>query len=300
MPESSSSPKPTLRLPENPAIEAYKDQNRWAHLIEISVGLTPKRKLIVESLMTRPWFQRTSKELQLELAQLPQQGRENHDGFLADLAGRPDKMGGIEVLELAKLPRGNFALIPTFKVKNEKGDEYTYEYVSWRYGPNSGAKGIVFIENGGKISHFVVLRGEKFATGQKESDSVGGFIDLNVDGIKTVLQRIDREIKEELGVSDLKIKAVYDLGEVLPDAGMTNNKPRIFAAVINADEAQRVSGSPLNLDKYELRAGVVIIPISQLGKTTTINNDSFFLSAVARSAAYGIIDVKHLRNSSQA
>ena len=120
-------------------------------------------------------------------------------------------------------------------------------------------------------------------------------MDLNVDGLKTVLQRIDREVKQELGVPDLKVKTVYDLGEVLPDAGMTNNKPKLFVAVIDANEAQRITEDPINPDEYELRAGAIIIPISQLPEIIRVNNDGFFLSAIARAAAHGIIDFKQLQ-----
>lgn len=215
------------------------------------------------------------------------------------MAGRPDKIGGVEVIELLKLPRGNFALLPMFKVRNETGTEYTYEYVSWRYGPESGAKGLVFVENDGQISHFIVLRGDKFATGKRESDSVGGFMDLNVDGVTNGLQRIKKELTEELGVPDLKVNKVYDLGEVVPDAGMTNNKPRLFVTVIDANQAQRISNQPLNPDEYELKAGTVIIPISQLPEIIATNNDVFFLSAVSRAAAKGIIPFEQLKKPSK-
>jgi hypothetical protein len=295
----SQRPDIKLRLPINPVINEYNASGSWSHLEQISQELTPQRRMVVESLMERPWFRRTSKELQVELATLPQTGRENHDGFLADLAGRPDRIGGVEVVELLKLPRGNFALLPMFKVRNEAGTEYTYEYVSWRYGPESGAKGLVFVENDGQISHFIVLRGDKFATGKRESDSVGGFMDLNVDGVTNALQRIKKELTDELGVPDLTVKNVYDLGEVVPDAGMTNNKPRLFATVIDANQAQRISEHPLNPDEYELKAGVVIIPISQLPGIIETNNDAFFLSAVARAAAKGIISFDQLRNPSK-
>lgn len=295
----SQGPDIRLRLPINPVVDKYNVPGGWSYLEQISQELTPQRRMIVESLMERSWFQRTSEELQLELATLPQQGRENHDGFLLDLAARPDKIGGVEVIELLKLPRGNFALLPMFRVRNEAMTEYTYEYVSWRYGPESGAKGLVFVENDGQISHFVVLRGDKFATGKREWDSVGGFIDLNVEGVTTALQRIKKEVTEELGVPDLKINKVFDLGTVVSDAGMTNNAPRLFAAVIDANEAQGISETPLNPDEYELKAGTVIIPLSQLPEIIATNNDAFFLSAVARATAKGIIPFDKLINPSK-
>ena len=270
-------------------------------MVEASIDFTAARRSVVESLMERPWFQRTSQELQVELAKLPQSGRENHDGFLADLAGRPNVINGLEVLSLDKLPRGNFALIPTFKVRNEAGNEYTYEYVNWRYGPNSGAKGLAFVKNHGEITHFIVLRGGKFATGKSEYDSIGGFVESqDTEGIKSVIQRTaERELKEELGVPNLKVEETFDLGKVLPDAGMTNNAPGLFAAIIDAEEASKISDTPLNPDKFELKAGALIVPMRQLPEVIKNNNDAFFLSAVARAAAYGIIDFSQLRFSPQ-
>src|SRR5688572_2417900 len=67
--------------------------------------LTGERTQIVEELTQRPWFQATDPVLQAELATLPQTGAENHDGFLADLAGRPDAIGGVTVEKLVGLPR---------------------------------------------------------------------------------------------------------------------------------------------------------------------------------------------------
>ncbi len=283
----------TERTGQSPA----ESGNRIKHLEAVSAKLTPTRRKIVQDLITKPWFQDTDPRLQLELATLPQEGKENHDGFLRDMANRPDEIGGVTVKKLDSLARGNFALIPKFGVKNSKGDEFTYEYVSWRYGPESGAKGIVFVEDAEKkLSHFIVLRGDKFATGGPAWDSVGGFADLNTGDsagkqVTTMLGRIETEIKEELGAPEIKIKEVYDLGNILPDAGMTNNNPDLFAAIIDGSEAKKVSTDihADNPDAFELRAGGVVIPIGQLPEVVKMNNDAFFLSAVSRSLAHGVI-----------
>jgi hypothetical protein len=83
-------------------------------------------------------------------------------------------------MSLNRLAKENFAIIPIFDVVNHTGQSFTYEYVSWRYGPRSGAKGLVFVENDGKPTHFVTLSGEKFATGKRETDCPGGFMDIGV------------------------------------------------------------------------------------------------------------------------
>lgn len=244
----------------------------------------------MEQLMECPWFQASHVTIQAELAQLPCEGRENHDGFLQDLANRPNTMGGLTVLELVKLAHGNFALIPIFKVRNEQGAEYTYEYVSWRYGPASGAKGIVFVRNGGVITHFLLLRGDKFATGSIEWDLVGGFIDLDVNGVKNALDRFAVEIREELGLPDLKIDDdIIDFGPQLIDSGMTNNRPTFFVAFIDGSEAVRLTETPFNPDEFELKARVVVIPISQLTEMVKKVPDGYFRSVVALCAVNGLV-----------
>jgi hypothetical protein len=261
--------------------------------VSLNLELTPERIEIIHQLQERPWYQATSPFLQLELMTLPQSGRENHDGFLQDLVARPEEMGGITVLHLERLSRGNFGLVPIFRVRNAAGTEYTYEYFSWRYGSESGAKGIVFVENNGQLTHFIILRGEKFATGKLEWDLVGGFADLNVDGVSALMQRIAVEVKEELGLPELTIKRVVDFGPHLVDAGQTNNRPVLFAAVIDGSEAEHLSSQPVNPDQFELRSGPVIFPISQLLELVKEIQDGMYRSAAILAIAHGLIDLRN-------
>jgi hypothetical protein len=221
---------------------------------------------------------------------LPAEPRCNFDGFLKDLAERPEQIANVTVKSLEKLVRGNFAVIPMFNVENERGDKFTYEYVSWRYGPESGAKGLVLIETEGKPTHFVVLRAGKFATGRTETDSVGGFIDINVDGVTKAVDRIKREIQEELGLPEVKlVREPIDLGKLAIDPGMTNNRPSIFVASIDARDAAKLPAKPLNADPYEIQGAVSVYPISQLCEVVSRNEDAYFLACVARGWASGVV-----------
>lgn len=243
------------------------------------------RQAIVRQLAKCKWFVNTSPQLQEELITLPQTGAENHDGFLLDLAQRPERMGGIEVLSLHSLNRGAFALIPRFNVRSiSGGHEYTYEYVSWRHGPTSGAKGIVFIgpSPSEAPTHFVVLVGEKFAPGKKVYDTIGGFIDLGVEGVESLADRILIEIKQETGVEDMKIDKVVDLGKTYTDVGMTNNQPGLFAAFISSHEAGRIPMEQINSDIYELRSGVLVLPMAKLKDFCKDNTDAFFFTTLVR------------------
>ncbi len=260
--------------------------DREAFLTRFADGLTKSRLAIARELVKRRWFQATKPELQAELITLPQTGKENHDGYLSDLAARPEHIGGVEVLRLHKLARGTFALISIFDVRNTaQGHEYTYEYVSWRYGPLAGTKGIVFVRPAPDQAptHFIVLVGEKFAPGRKVYDAIGGFIDLGVEGVQTLTDRILLEVKQEIGVADLNVDEVIDLGEFYPDTGMTNNKPGSFVAFITSDQAGRVPAHHTNEDIYELKSGAVIFPLDQLRQFCQANGDSFFLVALMKA-----------------
>ncbi len=281
-------------FPVNNDGRPLRRERKGKSLARVFTGLTPARQEIMDVLSGQAWFQATDVGLQLQLAHLPHDGPENCDGFLRDLAERPINIAGVTVLHMERLERGNFALTPIFRVVNVTGTEYTYEYVSWRYGPLSGAKGVVFVQDNDEITHFIVLRGQKFATGKYEWDTIGGFIDLNVEGVTNVLQRISKEIKEELGLSDLQITRVIDLGTCTVDAGMTNNRPSLFAAFIDGSEKRRVPVYPDNPDEFELRSGVVVFPISQLLSQLETNTDSYFRSTIACVIARGIVDIRRL------
>jgi hypothetical protein len=276
---------------EHPIQVLSRDMIHKQEMDSLLARSTPERRAIFESLQEKKWYANTAPELQKKLLTLPDKGRENHDGFLQDLAERPEEISNIKVERMIDLPRGSFALVPKFEVSrvDNPAIRYTYEYVSWRTGPLSGAKGVVFVEKDGKTTHFIALRGEKFAAGKKVWDTVGGFIDLKSDGVRTLDDRTRHEIQEELGVDKLQITKVEDLGRVSSDSGMTNNEPGIFAAFIKDTDMKKISSKPVNPDVYELKSGAVIIPIEQLPKIVMENNDGYFLSTIARSWAKGII-----------
>jgi len=270
--------------------------------VQLNIGtttleLSERRAAIAERLARRAWFRATDPALQVTLLTLPEDAAKKDDwtGYLDDLADRPDTLGGVRVVKLVALLRANFAVTSMFEVVNiASGLPYTYEYVSWKHGTMSGSKGVAFVRASGVITHFVVLRGEKFATGTFVWDTLGGFADLGSDGVVTIPDRIAVEIREELGASDLRITDVIDLGRIFTDAGMTNNCPGVFAAVIDALDAQRITTRPVNPDERELTAAVYVLPISQLSDHVMVNGDTFFQTAVLRSVAQGIIPAHYL------
>ncbi len=257
-------------------------------MTKATIKPTAERQKIINKLAKCKWFASTSPELQNELINLPQTGAENHDGFLADLAARPERLGGVEVLKLHSLSRGAFGLIPRFNVRSlVGGHEYTYEYISWRHGPLSGAKGLVFVRpaDDQAPTHFIVMVGEKFAPGTKVYDTIGGFIDLGVEGVQSITDRMLLEIKQETGVADMPVDEVIKLGRVHTDAGMTNNQPALFMAFITSKDAARIPMEQLNPDIYELRAGPLVLPMSQLKQFCSEATDSYFFAALVKALA---------------
>ena len=243
--------------------------------------MSTTRQAIAERLATRTWYQNTDQELQQTLLNLP----ENWNGFLDDLAARPETISNVTQLRLLNLLHANFGTLVVFEVKNAKGDVFTYEYHSWRHGPNSGSKGVVFVRTGDVITDFVVLRGEKFGPAKPCWDTTGGFAEAGF----TLSEQYVNEIRQELGSSDIEVNEVHDLGNIMTDAGQTNNNPSTFVAIIDAHNATKVERKPINPDVYELQAGAFVFPISQLPAHILENGDTFFLTAVLRSVAMGIL-----------
>lgn len=254
-------------------------------------NVTPERRAIADKLQEKEWFKKTDPEIQKQLLSLPQKGRENHDGFLEDLANRPDTVANVKVERMIDLPHGSFVLVPKFEVSrvDNPSMHYTYEYASWRGGPISGTKGVVFVEDKGETTHFIVLKGEKFATGKSEFDTIGGLYEKGADGVTSINDRIQTEFKQELGRDDITIQKIDRLGAVHPDAGLTNEAPELFTATISAEDAKKLTRHPVNGDVTELKTEAVIFPMSQLSDVVMTNSDGMFLSTIARAWAKGTI-----------
>ena len=88
----------------------------------------------------------------------------------------------------------------------------------------------------------------------------------------------------------MTIGDIIGLGRVMPDPGMTNNHPFLYAVVI--DVADKIF-PPLNIgDDYETPDGTVLWPIDRLGELVNRMDDAYFLSALSRLTLGGITDIK--------
>ena len=251
-----------------------------------------ERLAMEERLRNLSWFKSTRVEIQSKLLNLP----ESANGFMNDLLNRPIRGGGVLVLSLEELfysPFENiFGITPIFKVQSLDDPEivYHYEYYSWKQGPESGSKGLLLLQNNGKITHIVLLTGFKFAIGKDGYDTIGGFNSPDETNIMGMIQRFDTEIKEELGMPEIRVNNIIPLGRLMPDAGQTNNHPYIFAAVIDGDDIDiKEYEETSNPDLFEMRASIIVVPIERLDDYVLEIDDSFFLSCVRRLEAKGII-----------
>ena len=151
----------------------------------------------------------------------------------------------------------------------------------------------MLVEGHEGISHLIVLTGFSFAVGANTFDSVGGFA-----GIEKMMARYKTELAEELGVPDLKIKQVHNLGRIHPDRGLSNECPAIFAGVVDASQASRiVQGTSFNPDPFEMRAGPLVVPVENLWGPQgliEVSTDAFFHAAVLRAMNRGLLPTPSL------
>jgi len=239
------------------------------------------------TLNTRGWWNATDPKVQGVVRDLFDRGRE---GFVRDLAQNPDRLGDLNITKLVMVVFEPFsACLPVFEVNKDGQKPYTMSYHSWKTGPASGAKGVVFVRNtDGEVTHFVTLKAMKFAVHGETFDAIGGFTE---SGEFNVSETILREITEEIGkVGEVE---VVNLGSVYTDAGMTNNHPGMFAAFITVTPDVNHS----NTDKRETSQTIQVRPITEFAAFLSDEcDDSFTLAAATRLIVKGllpnVIDVK--------
>ncbi|MCK5475237.1 MAG: hypothetical protein KAI71_01465 [Candidatus Pacebacteria bacterium] len=238
------------------------------------------------------WFKSTKLEIQSKLLNLP----ESANGFISDLLDRPIRGGGVLILSLEELlysPFDNiFSITPIFKVQSLANLEivYHYEYHSWKQGPESGSKGLLLLQDNKRITHIVLLTGFKFAPGKDVYDIIGGFSNPDETGIKGMIQRFNTEIKEELGMPEIRVNEIIPLGRLMPDSGLTNNHPNLFAAIIDGSDVNiKEYKETANPDPFEMRVSIMVIPVEILNDFIWENDDGYFLACIARLGAKSII-----------
>lgn len=254
---------------------------------------TGKSNFVMKKLRSRDWFKNTRKSLKTQLSALAK--NPNTQGFVEDIANRPDRLGSVKHLKLIKLAHspekyGIYGIGAWFQVETEDGDKKVEGYYSWAMGPKSGAKLLVLIRHKKKVTHLALLKNEKFPVGAKVFDMVGGFPRLN----ESVFEMITRQLEEELGIdgsnASTYISEIIGLGRIMTDAGMTNNHPFLYAVIIDIADK---TFPPFKIDEtYEESEGIVLWPVDKLSELVNKIDDSYFLSALARISLGGVGNIK--------
>lgn len=250
-------------------------------LQEFISTLSPKRRDIAGKLLVHQWFKNTDISLQKEILSLP----EDYQGFLEDLVKRPDEIGELDVLKLTKIGFGNFLILLVFDVRSNITNQiFSFEYASWKTGSNPGARGIIFLETEGKITHFLISKTHKFSSMNEVYDSIGGlYLHVFENQVQNLPRKIEQELCFHLGIDKLEFKKIIDLGRAHPDYGMTNNQSDLFAAVIDISHKSDLKIKP-GFRKTHKPVGfeLQIVPISELPAYINKIEDNYFLSALAR------------------
>jgi hypothetical protein len=233
------------------------------------------RQATIELLQTRLWFRATREELRQKVLSLAPAC----DGFLEHLARRSEEGGGtrIESLQDMLIPDGKiFGILVNFNVHrlDDPGFKYRYQYFVWRQGEYAGPKGIVLVEQQGRVTHVVCLRKFSFAFGTEDYECLGGFTEAGEEDIARLLKSIGRELKEELGLDVDKITHVIHLGLTCPDRGTTASQASLFAAVLDG-EGVPLSEQHTNSDLFEMRSRPIIAPLARfLGESGIVATTS--------------------------
>lgn len=249
----------------------------------IQFEMTKEREAAMMALWEKKWFTDSLPVIQATLMTLP----EKWNPFLFNLATRADVIGGITVKEIKAFATdpGNFGALITFKTIDATEKEGSYMFFGWRAGPISGSKGMVLVaDDAGRITHFVQVRAEKFAGGGLIlDDQPGGFGEPG----EAVLATFIREMKEEIDPK-IVIKDIVPLGNFHPDAGMTDNYPAIFYAVVQMDVSNEEKNSA-HTDGPEVLSKYTVRPIDEIKDFIVNTSDGISLAIYAKMVASGMV-----------
>lgn len=264
-------------------------RKRLAAKVVTDKGIT---RLVLKKLETKSWFKKSSDDIKKLVKKMAKHPRTI--GLVEDIANRPDEIDGAKLMKITEiaLPKNLdevYGAACWFEVKNKTGKKWREGYYSWGIGPKSGAKILLLIEEKNKITHLGLLKNDKFPVGSNIYDLAGGF----PIGDESVFDLISRKLYSEMGIDiqgdpHFHLKDVIGLGRIMPDAGMTNNHPLLYAVVIDLkNKKQTISGLKKG-EVYETKDGFVLWPVTRISELINRVDDSYFLAIVARLFLGGV------------
>jgi dTDP-glucose 4,6-dehydratase len=278
--------KDKLEIPKSDLKEHFVEQNLVRY------------EIVMKNLKSKKWYQASSDEVKNEVNSLAINPATF--GYVEDLAGREDEIAGDKIVRLTKIVHaepdfGIYGIASWFEVQGGDGVKRSEGYFSWGWGPKSGAKLLVLVRRNKEITHLAFQREEKFPTSSVVYNLAGGFPKLN----ESVLNFIIRSLKKDLGLNikdgNITLNEIISLGRVIPDSGMTNNHPNLYAVIVDFgdDKYPEVQAG----DKFEEGEGIVLWPINEISEIVSKCDDSYFLSAMARLTLSGIYTIKLATNN---
>ena len=244
--------------------------------------------------MSQNWLNNILPELKTKIDNLP----ETFAGFKKELLERTDEIGDLEVLSMEDLGWTDHFGFAVFKVKSKTtGNIYNQEYVSRRGGRYHSLRGIVLVSQGGKITHFVVRKCQRFGIGEEVYESIGNIYQTSEEMRKDRIQLstyLESEMTKLLHVSSIDVDQFFDLGNVYTDVSMFSNVVRIFAMKIRVNSIEEVNkfndGKAYDDKGYSYKLEVV--PIERFYEFFGSVADSFLLAIFGRLQALGVVELK--------
>jgi len=244
--------------------------------------------------MKQNWLEKAPEEILKKIGELP----ESFAGFKKELLERGDVVGDLQILSIEELGWTDHFGFAVFKVKSmTTGEIYNQEYVSRRGGKFHSLRGIILLSSGGKITHFVVRKCQRFGIAEEVYESIGNIYqtpeEMRKDKIKMSVY-LEDEVKRLLHLPTMEVDQFYDLGNVYTDVSMFSNIVRIFALKIKVNDIESISKYNENkvFDDKGYSYKIEIIPISKFYEFFGTVADSFLLAIFGRLQALSVIDFK--------
>lgn len=250
------------------------------------------RKKAEDLLRSRLWFKNTNQKIQRQILDLP----ERSNGFINDLADRPEKFGDFEIIRMNIFTYAKPFAFCSFEVKsNFTGEIYQIVVNSWDKGMFHSLRGIILLESNGKISHFVLRNVQRFSASKEMSESLGSIYPPENfrSGNKLPVVYLENKIQEMMRLPKIKIEKCFDLGQIYPDPGMSDNIVSLYAAVIKIKSPEEFE-SYIKDKKYDDRNytfSFSMRPVEELLNFLSQTQDSFLLAIFGRLQALNIINL---------
>ena len=265
---------------ENEKNKVKKVDDMEEHFVEQNLV---RYEIVIKNLESKKWYQASSELIKDEIKTLGI--NPSTFGYVEDLAGREDHLNGDLILKLTKIEHadpkfGIYGIGSWFEVINKEKKKRMEGYYSWGWGPKSGAKLLVLVKRNGEITHLATQREQKFPTGGIEYTLAGGFPKLDESVLDFIVRSFQKDLNLSVTKKDVTLDQIISLGRLNPDSGMTNNKPNLYAVIV--DLSDNLYKDVKKGDKFEEDEGMVLWPIDKLSDLINKCDDAYFLSALTR------------------